>query len=114
MRALDRYRGPGSLFNSMVEWDNFFNHHFSSSQEDNAVCDWLPAVDVKEEATRFVIQADLPGVAPDAIKIHVAEGDLSIEGAKHTESHVNKEDYKRIERRAGCFYPIFTGGLNLI
>ncbi|WP_448507053.1 hypothetical protein [Immundisolibacter sp.] len=33
--------------------------------------DWLPAVDVREEADRYVVYVDLPGVKPDAVDINL-------------------------------------------
>ena len=39
--------------------------------------DWLPAVDVREQADRYVVTVDLPGVKPDAVDINLEQGVLT-------------------------------------
>ncbi len=39
---------------------------------------WIPSVDVHEEADRYVVRADLPGVAKDDIEITADAGILTI------------------------------------
>ena len=38
---------------------------------------WIPAVDVNEEAERFTVHADLPGVLPADIQVTADKGVLS-------------------------------------
>src|SRR5579863_6719939 len=43
--------------------DHLFNGHgIRFAGEQNAISAWAPRVDVKEEAERFLIRADVPGV----------------------------------------------------
>ncbi len=70
--------------------------------------DWLPAVDVKEEADRFVITADVPGVEPKEIDINMENGVLTIRGEKQRESQEELQKYKRVERARGSFFRRFT------
>lgn len=107
MSDLMRYRSPWSLINQLAEFDNFFNRGLENNQ-DSSVSDWVPAVDIKEEASKFVFLVEVPGVPSSDIKIHVEGGDLSIEGQKQTESKTEKEGYKRIERSSGSFYRRFS------
>ena len=69
---------------------------------------WRPAVDIKEEADRFVIMADLPGVDPGDIEITMENGVLSIKGERKAEIRDEKEGYKRVERVSGTFYRRFS------
>lgn len=69
---------------------------------------WVPRVDIKEEAERFVIFADLPGVDPKDIEIHMDKGILSIKGERSTESKDENERFSRIERSHGVFYRRFA------
>ena len=69
---------------------------------------WRPAVDIKEEADRFVITADLPGVDPKDIEITMENGVLSIKGERKSEIRDEKEGYKRVERVSGTFYRRFS------
>ena len=70
--------------------------------------EWAPAVDIKEEADKFVIQADLPGVKSEEIDVSMEEGVLTIRGERKTDASTNKEGYKRIERTHGTFYRRFS------
>jgi HSP20 family protein len=69
---------------------------------------WVPAVDVKEEDTRFIITADIPGVDPKDIEVTAENNMLTIKGERKTESEEEKEGYKRIERSRGTFYRRFS------
>ncbi|WP_374563165.1 Hsp20/alpha crystallin family protein [Nitrosomonas sp.] len=73
-----------------------------------ATAEWAPAVDIKEEANRFVIYADIPGVKPEAIDISMHDGVLTIKGEKSSESKTEKDGYKRVERTYGSFYRRFS------
>ena len=69
---------------------------------------WVPAVDVKEEDTQFIITADIPGVDPKDIEVTAENNMLTIKGERKTESEEEKEGYKRIERSRGTFYRRFS------
>lgn len=69
---------------------------------------WSPAVDIKEEADRFLITADLPGVDPKEIEITMDNGVLTIKGERQSELRDEKEGYKRVERVSGAFYRRFS------
>ena len=69
---------------------------------------WVPRVDIKEEADRFLILADLPGVDPNSIEVHMDKGILSIKGERTTESVSEGKGYSRVERAHGTFYRRFS------
>ncbi|MGR9114360.1 MAG: Hsp20/alpha crystallin family protein [Gammaproteobacteria bacterium] len=73
-----------------------------------ATAEWAPAVDIKEDADKFVIHADIPGVSPEDIDVSMEDGVLTIKGEKKTEAKTEKENYKRIERTYGSFYRRFS------
>ncbi|HJR74717.1 MAG TPA: Hsp20/alpha crystallin family protein [Luteimonas sp.] len=73
-----------------------------------ATAQWTPRVDIKEEAERFVIYADLPGIDPQDIELQMDKGILSIKGERKNESATDTERYSRIERRAGSFHRRFA------
>jgi HSP20 family protein len=68
---------------------------------------WVPRVDVREEAERFVILADLPGIEPDQIEIQMDKGVLSIKGQRNGEPATETSRYSRVERRQGGFHREF-------
>src|ERR1700723_4803106 len=47
---------------------------------------WIPRVDVHEEADRFVVLADVPGVEAKDIDITAEKGVLTIRGERRTQS----------------------------
>ncbi len=69
---------------------------------------FIPAVDVQEEKDRFVVRADLPGVAPDQIEITAEKGVLTLRGERKTEHRDESVGYERIERVSGAFTRRFT------
>jgi len=57
---------------------------------------WVaPAVDIKEENDKFILQADIPGVKPEDIEVNMEAGVLTVKGEKKTEAKTGKEGYKR-------------------
>ena len=69
---------------------------------------WMPSVDIKEEANRFVILADLPGVDVKDIDITMQKGVLTIKGERSSESKEENEGFVRVERARGTFYRRFS------
>ena len=70
---------------------------------------WVPRVDVREETGRFVIFADLPGIEPDQIQVHMDKGVLSISGQRRpTVGASESSHYARTERQQGSFQRKFA------
>lgn len=70
--------------------------------------DWVPAVDIKEESDAYVIHADIPGVDPKDIEVHMENGVLTVKGQRDSEKKEEHEGYKRIERSKGSFFRSFS------
>ena len=104
--AIMRYE-PWSLLNQLQK-------ELDSSYEDNSgegsvsTAEWAPAVDIKEEPNQFVLLADIPGVKPEDIDVHMDAGVLTVKGEKESESKTEKDGYKRVERSFGSFYRRFN------
>jgi len=107
-----RYQPWGLLNQLHNEVDRLFTppprHRLDETETGNAASDWTPAVDIKEEAERFVITADIPGVDPKDVELHMENGILTIKGERPAETQSEREDYKRIERVRGNFYRRFS------
>jgi len=69
---------------------------------------WSPAVDIHEEADRFAVHADLPGVKPADIEITAEKGVLSLRGTRNFEQRKDDGHYSRVERVSGKFVRTFT------
>ena len=101
---------PWSVMN---RWQRDVEHAFNAGLigsepvlADNAA--WMPSVDVREEADRFVVRADVPGVTAKEIEVS-AEGDvLTIRGERQANERAGDNGFERIERAAGTFLRRFT------
>ncbi len=105
--ALVRYEPWSMLDQLRREVDRLFETRLPG-EESAVVSDWVPAVDIKEDADRFVIRADVPGVDPKDIDVSMENGVLTIKGEKESETKEEREGYKRIERSRGSFLRRFT------
>jgi HSP20 family protein len=78
-------------------------------EESNVVTShWMPSVDIKEEAERFLIIADIPGVEPEAIEVSMAEGMLTIKGERQGLGEDERRQFRRSERARGSFHRRFS------
>jgi len=107
--TLVRYE-PWNLLNQFRrDMDRFYETPGEGDETSSIVTsDWIPAVDIKETDTAFEIHADIPGVDPKDIDVHMENGILTIKGERQTENKEEHEGYKRIERSRGSFYRRFS------
>ena len=107
--AITRYQPWGMLDQLQRQMNHAFDPRLAAANSSNtASSDWTPAVDIKETKEAFVIEADIPGVDPAEIEIHMEDGVLSIHGERESESKEEREGYKRVERSRGSFYRRFS------
>ncbi len=67
---------------------------------------WSPPVDLQEENDRFVLRADLPGVAAKDIEVSTEDGTLTVRGERP--ARASSDSFEHIERAAGTFLRRFT------
>jgi len=103
--AITRYE-PWGLLNQLQK--ELKQAHEGEGDGSIATAEWAPAVDIKEETDRFVVQADIPGVKPEDIDVSMEEGVITVKGEKNTEATTEKDNYKRVERNYGSFYRRFS------
>jgi len=102
---------PWNLFDQLQHEMNHAPSYKNRAEEDNSdvvTSDWAPSVDIKEEDDKYILLADIPGVDPQDIEIHMENGILSIKGERNSELKTEHEGFKRIERKHGVFYRRFT------
>jgi HSP20 family protein len=87
-----------------------FDRFFQEEGDESSVVtsQWTPRVDIKEEPSRFVIFADLPGIDPRDVEVLMDKGILTIKGERRSESSEQTERFSRIERRYGSFHRRFA------
>ena len=112
---MNTHRNAASRLVSQYGWPNDFNqifervlHDADGDQSNVVTSQWAPRVDIKEEDGRFVIYADVPGVEPADIEIHMDKGILTIKGERKTASDEEGARFSRIERAQGVFHRRFS------
>ncbi|MCF7822613.1 MAG: Hsp20/alpha crystallin family protein [Candidatus Marinimicrobia bacterium] len=60
-----------------------------------------PALDIKEEADKYLIEVELPGTENNSINVSVENNMLNIQAETVQEKESDKSDYKRSERYSG-------------
>lgn len=101
---------PWALFDQFHNEMNRMQTYKDKNQDNGDVVtsDWAPAVDIKEEENQYLLIADIPGVNPEDIDVHMENGILSIKGERNSELKTEQDGFKRIERKHGVFYRRFT------
>lgn len=74
----------------------------------NRVAKWLPAVDIIDEESRFLLRADVPGVDLADIDVSMDGNVLTVSGVRHAEKRDADSGVQRIERSTGRFVRRFT------
>ncbi len=105
--SLIRYE-PWFLVNHLHrDLDRLFSRP-AAGEESQAVVDWVPPVDIREEQTQFVIHADLPGVDAKDIEVTLEKGVLTIRGRRELAGREEKDGFRRVERVSGQFLRRFS------
>ena len=107
--SLIRYEPRNTVEQLRRDMGRMFEGLSSAEESSNiATSDWVPAVDIQETEKNFLIHADIPGVDPDEIDVHMEDGMLTIKGERKSESKEERKGYKRVERMRGSFYRRFS------
>jgi len=85
----DEFNRVWQEFNGPVGW-----------QEQSA---WAPAIDVRETADAFIIEADVPGLKKEEVQLEVADNVVTVKGERWNQREENKKDYHLAERQVGGF-----------
>lgn len=105
-----RNHEPGSLLRQFTsEIDRLFDPDLPAFNGGiQGVSEWAPAVDVREEEDRYVIQADVPGINPDDLEVTLENGVLSIRGERRHETERENGGVHHVERSYGSFVRRFS------
>jgi len=104
-------------WNPFQEFENLLERYNKSGarnlgtrmENDLSFADWAPTVDIEEDADKYLIRADLPGVDKDNIDVKLENGVLSIRGEKRSQSETGEGTrHHRRERFHGTFARSFT------
>jgi HSP20 family protein len=94
---------------ALIRWEpvpmnRLFNSLFDTPTVQSAgTRRWLPATDLVESDTHYVLRADLPGVSEADINVELDHNVLTISGERKSEHADRKPGYYRVERTSGSF-----------
>jgi HSP20 family protein len=124
--AIVRFNPATDLFNLQREMNRLFGDFVPSVRKDQDEFEsavWRPMVDVHEDENSYVVDAELPGLKKEDVKINFQDGVLTIAGERKYEREqggqpengggVKVETKKsasvhRMERLYGKFYRSFS------
>jgi HSP20 family protein len=102
------WSGPRGLQEEIRQVFDRFLGEGEGDQSNVVTSQWVPRVDIREDSDRFVILADIPGVDPKDIEIHMEKGILTLRGERSAEKREEGGRYSRMERTHGTFYRRFA------
>jgi len=96
----------------LVRWDPFeemnrLHDHFFGGRGLNAQ-PFQVAVDIREEDDAFFVDAEVPGLSADEVKVDVEKNVLTIRGERKVEKDEEQGKFTRVERRYGSFSRSFS------
>ena len=107
--ALVRWEPVRELSSLQSEMNRLFNTFFDSPTttppggNGGSVRRWLPAMDLVETDTHFVLRADLPGLSDEDVAIELEDNVLTVTGERKAEHEDKREGFYRMERSFGQF-----------
>ena len=81
---------------------NFFENDFAPFRM--GTTEWVPQIEVFQNDRQFIVQADLPGLTKDNVKVEITDQFLTISGERKEEKEEKREGFYRSERDYGSFY----------
>jgi HSP20 family protein len=65
---------------------------------------WSPRIEAFQEADKFIVRAELPGLKKEDVEVSVADDALTIQGQRQDERKEEQEGFYHSERSYGSFY----------
>jgi HSP20 family protein len=79
-----------------------------NGKEMMTVADWIPSVDIGEDEGGFEVQAELPGIKREDVKVTLENGVLTLQGERKQDQEEKGRKILRTERSYGRFLRRFT------
>ena len=101
---------PSEPFWPMQQWQREIDRLFGNPlgdwlmPEQPSAEDWMPAVNVYDEKDKFVVEAEVPGMKKDEIRIYMSGDNLNITGQRCEKRQEKARDTCRAERHFGSFH----------
>src|SRR3954470_13309187 len=103
--AIVRWEPLRELTTLQNEMNRLFSSAFDTptTGNGNTMRRWMPAMDLVETETHFVLTADLPGLTESDVNIEVDDRVLTVSGERKAKHESTKDGYHRVERAFGTF-----------
>ena len=111
MSNLTRWNPLNELEDLMNRYNRIFGLTRAGDREVSDLfsrSDWAPAVDIKETDDTYLIEAELPGLSKEDVKVTVDDGVLTIQGERKQEEESSDKKIHRVERFYGSFMRRFS------
>jgi HSP20 family protein len=106
--TLLRYEPWGVVARLQRQFERSFGEAANAGANGENQVAWIPSVDIHQEADKFVVRADLPGVEPKDISVTAENGVLTVSGERKFERNKEQNGTARYERLEGRFVRRFT------
>ena len=88
----------------ITDFDRIFDRMFThDSPRLSSAQSCMPAVDVTETETEFLLSADMPGLDKKDVSIDIHDGVITIKGESAIDNEKSTDDYRIRERQFGSF-----------
>ena len=100
-----RWEPTRELHTVQNEINRLFSSFFDTPTHNGAgqLRRWVPATDLVETDTEYVLRADLPGLSQEDVSIELDDNVLRISGERRAEHEQREEGFYRLERAFGSF-----------
>ena len=92
--------------------NSIFNDFASSNgelqNESLSAGNFIPPVDIYEDADRLVLMLEVPGIPQEDLQINLENQTLTVKGERKLMKDEKEENFHRIERRYGSFVRSFS------
>ncbi len=97
-------------FDEFKDFNNRFNSLLKEfgDRESSSLSGFNPVVNTREGEFAYHVDADLPGVKKEDIKINVKNNMITLSGERKYKKEVDEKDYHRVESSFGKFERSFT------
>lgn len=102
-KELKSYDPFDALFSLREDFDEMFRNFFTGFTSPTLGKGVFPVMDVTETPEQFIIEAEVPGIQKENLKLSIKKDELIIEGEKKEEDKKEGESFLRIERSYGSF-----------
>jgi HSP20 family protein len=109
--SIIRWEPFRDLVSTQDRFNQLFNDTFARAFGDKQEVSsraWIPPVDIYENGDSLVLKAELPGINPGDMEIHVEDNTLYLKGERKFEKEVKEENLHRVERSYGTFTRTFA------